>query len=93
MFLRHWAEARRGAIVPARSAIDPAAIAPCLSNVFIYRYLAETCDFALSLAGEEIKSFWRVPLEGRSMREILGGEEGELAIARGLTVVDTPALI
>jgi hypothetical protein len=93
MFLRHWAAARRGAIVPAQSAIDPAEIAPCLPNVFTYRYVADKRDFVLVIAGEEVKSFWREPLKGRSMRDVIGSEAGEQAIARGLLVVDTPALL
>jgi hypothetical protein len=93
MFLRHWAAARRGAVVPARSAIDPTAIGPCLPNMFMYRYIADKRDFALTLAGEEVKSFWREPLKNRSMRDVLGREAGELAIVRGLLVVDTPALL
>jgi hypothetical protein len=93
IFLRHWAEARQGGIVPKRSAIDPAAIAPCLPNIFMYRYVPEGRDFRLAIGGEEIRSFWRVPIVGKSMREVLGGPRGELAIARGLLVVDTPGLL
>jgi hypothetical protein len=93
LFLQHWAAARRGRIVAAQSAIGPAAIAPCLPNVFMYRYLPERRDFVLTLSGEEINAFWREPLKGRSMREVLGNEAGELAVARGLLVVHTPALL
>jgi hypothetical protein len=92
-FLCHCADARRGAIVPSQGAIDPTVIGPCLPNVFMYRFVPEMRDFVLAIVGEEVKAFWREPLKGRSMRDVLGQGAGDMAIARGLLVVETPALL
>jgi hypothetical protein len=68
--LRHWAERRKGPITP-RSAIDPAAIRNCLSNVWIYQYLPAEDDFVCTLSGEGVNQAWGQSLIGKRVSQIM----------------------
>lgn len=79
-FLRHWAAGRKGALVPSRDAIDPAAIRNCLPNIWRYRFDLEQDDFVCTLAGQAVNEAWGFSLIGRSLAEIM--PSSQLAVVR-----------
>lgn len=54
MLLGHWLDLRGADLAPRRSAIDPAAIAPLLSGVWMCDYEPAQGRFRMRLAGEDI---------------------------------------
>ena len=56
--LSHWLERRSEDIAPPRTAIDPMAIAPILSSVWMCDFLPAERRFRMRLAGEEINRIY-----------------------------------
>jgi hypothetical protein len=93
LFLRHWASARVGAVVPRRSAIDPGAIAPCLPYVYLYRVDLGSGEFTCSLSGEEINTAWGFSLIGKRQRDFMPPAIMGPVRARFRAIVATPAIL
>src|SRR5882672_5085787 len=56
--LRHWLECRGGGLATKRSAIDPTAIGPILSSVWLCDYEPADRRFRMRLAGEDINRLY-----------------------------------
>lgn len=91
-FLRHWAQARGSDHLAApRSRIDPAAIKPCLPNIWMFRWRPELQDFVCTLAGEAVISAWGQPMIGRSLEQIRP-RAADLVRQRYGSILNLPAL-
>lgn len=91
MVFSHWLAAREGQLVPRRDRISPAAMAPCLPCVWIYRWLPERKTFQNVLAGEEINLAWSFSIRGKSMEELFGSDCDKLR-QRWIELLDRPAI-
>jgi hypothetical protein len=91
--LRHWLECRGGGLAPRRSTIDPTAIGPILSSVWMCDYQPEDRRFRMRLAGEEINRLY-----GRNVTQCFFEEIMEPALLpdvlrRDRRVVAEPAIL
>jgi hypothetical protein len=93
LFLRHWAESRRGAAVPTRSSIDPAQIGPCLPFVWMYRYDPVTGDFTCTLAGDEINTAWGGSIIGMRLQDFMPAGMALSLRVHYRSVLTIPALL
>ncbi len=87
----HWLAARQGRLVPYRDRISPAAIAPCLPHVWIYRWLPDQGTFRNVLAGEEINLAWSFSIRGKSMEELFG-QDADTLRRRWRELLERPAI-
>jgi len=93
MFLRHWANNRKGGVVPARGAIDPAQIAPCLPHVWIYRRDAESGQFICTLAGDEINMAWGRSIIGKKLSNFMPADMARTLDQRYELISTIPAIL
>lgn len=91
--LRHWAEARQGASVPFRTAIDPARMPQSLPHLWLYRYDSGRDDFLCTLAGEDIRVAWGRPIMHRYLTEFMPVAVRDLVSARCRRILEMPALM
>jgi len=91
VFLRHWAERRRGLAMP-RSAIEPAAIRSCLPHVYLMQYRAAGDDFVCTLSGEKVNEAWGQSLIGKRPQDFMPPDSAALAQDIYRRIATMPAL-
>lgn len=87
--LVHWDEARAGATLPARDAIQPVKLTAVLPKIWIYQRRGE--DFECVLAGEEVHQAWGDRVTHRRLSDLLGTEFATVR-DRWLMLLSTPAI-
>lgn len=91
LFLRHWAERRVGQVAP-RTAIDPAALKPCLPHVYLMRYDQPNDTFVCTLSGEKVNEAWGTTLIGKRPQDFMPASSAALATEIYRRIVLTPTL-
>ncbi len=91
--LRHWLERRGDRLACRRSAIDPAALAPILSSVWMCDYLPADQGFRMRLAGEEINHLCGRNVTHCSFEEIIEPALLPDVLRRYRRVVEEPAIL
>lgn len=91
LFLQHWAERRDGLTMP-RGAIAPPVLRPCLPNVYLMRYRADSDDFLCTLAGEKVNEAWGQSLIGKRPQDFMSPESAAQAQAIYRRITLLPAL-
>src|SRR5262249_15711654 len=91
--LRHWLEQRGEELAPRRSAIDPTAIGPILSSVWMCDYLPADRRFRMRLAGEDINQVYGRNITTSSFEDIITPALLLDAIRRYRGVVEEPAIM
>lgn len=91
LLLRHWAERRRGLVMP-RSALDPAAIKTCLPHVWLFRYDAADDSFTCRLSGEGVNEAWGTNMTGKRPRDFMPEASAAMAHRIYRRILLTPAL-
>ena len=91
--LRHWLERRGDGLTPERSAIDPTAIAPILSSIWLCDYLPADRRFRMRLAGEEINQIYGRNVTQCSFEEIIAPALLDDVMRRYRRVVEEPAIL
>ncbi len=91
--LRHWLECRGGAVAPKRSAIDPTAIGPILSSVWLCDYEPADRRFRMRLAGEEINRLYGRNVTQCYFEEIIAPALLSDVMQRYRRVVEQPAIM
>lgn len=93
LLLHRWAAWRQGGLVPRRSAVDPAAIVPCLPQLWIFRLDAGRGRMVCSLAGDRLNEAWGFSIIGKDPVDLWGAQDGGFINARLCRVALIPALI
>lgn len=97
LLLRRWAEWRGdmsgGHLVPARSAVDPAAIIPCLPELWIFRLSEDRSHVVCTLAGDRLNEAWGFSIMGKTPMDLWGPEQGSLANERLKRAALLPAIV
>jgi len=93
LLLSHWAEARRGALIPRRADIEPERIARALPLVWLYRLIPGTGDFQCRLAGESVRDAWGQRLIGRRLSDYMAPADSRIVTARWRYLLRLPALM
>ena len=91
--LAHWLERRGDDIAPARSAIDPTAITPILSSVWMCDFLPGERRFRMRLAGEEINHLYGRAITHSYFEDIIAPTMLADVMRRYLRVVEEPAIM
>jgi hypothetical protein len=91
--LRHWLERRGERTAPLRSAIDPTAIGPILSSVWMCDYLPADRRFRMRLAGEDINRLYGRNVTQCMFEEIIAPPLLAEVIRRYRRVVEEPAVL
>jgi hypothetical protein len=91
--LRHWLERRGDRLAPLRSAIDPTAIGPILSSVWMCDYLPADRSFRMRLAGEDINRLYGRNVTQCSFEEIIAQPLLTELLRRYRRVVEEPAIL
>ena len=91
--LRHWLEQRGDGLTPMRSAIDPTAIAPILSSIWLCDFLPADRRFRMRLAGEEINQLYGRNVTQCSFEEIIAPALLDDVMRRYRRVVEEPAIL
>ena len=91
--LRHWLERRGERLAPLRSAIDPTAIGPLLSSIWMCDYLPSSRSFRMRLAGEEINRLYGRNVTQCSFEEIIAPALLADVMRRYRRVVEEPAIL
>ena len=91
--LRHWLERRGDGIATIRSAIDPTAIAPILSSIWLCDYLPADRRFRMRLAGEEINHLYGRNVTQCYFEEIIAPALLADVMRRYWRVVEEPAIL
>lgn len=91
--LRHWLEGRGGGLAPRRSAIDPTAIGPILSSVWMCDYEPADRRFRMRLAGEEINRLYGRNVTQCYFEEIIEPAVLPDVLRRYRRVVEEPAIL
>lgn len=68
--LGYYLNLRDGARVPRRDRISPLQFPKLLSSVFLYEYDRDSHDFAIRLAGEDIKRMLRTTKPGAKLADV-----------------------
>jgi hypothetical protein len=99
LLLRRWAEWRGEGrlvpprLVPARSAVDPSSIIPCLPELWIFRLSEDRSHVVCSLAGDRLNEAWGFSIMGKTPMDLWGPEQGGLANERLKRVALLPAIL
>lgn len=72
--LGYYLNLRDGARVPRRDRISPLQFPKLLSSVFLYEYDRDSHDFAIRLAGEDIKRMLRTTKPGAKLSDVFPPE-------------------
>jgi hypothetical protein len=91
--LRHWLERRGGGVAPRRSAIDPTAIGPILSSVWMCDYEPADRRFRMRLAGEDINRLYGRNVTQCYFEEIIAPALFSDLVERYRRVVEEPAIM
>lgn len=91
ILLRHWAEQRGGLLMP-RSALDPAAIKPCLPHIWLAQYQPAEDDFVFRLAGEQVNEAWGINVAGKRPRDFMPAASAVTAGGIYRRILFTPAV-
>jgi len=91
--LRHWLECRGGGFAPKRSVIDPTAIGPILSSVWMCDYLPDERRFRMRLAGEDINRVYGRNVTQCTFEEIITPTLLPDLMRRYRRVVEEPAIM
>jgi hypothetical protein len=91
--LGHWLERRGDGLAPRRSMIDPTAIGPILSSVWMCDYLPAERRFRMRLAGEEINRLYGRNVTQCSFEEIIAPALLTDVLRRYRRVVEEPAIL
>jgi hypothetical protein len=91
--LRHWLECRGGAVAPKRATIDPTAIGPILSSVWLCDYEPADERFRMRLAGEDINRLYGRNVTQCYFEEIMGPAVLPDVLRRYRRVVEEPAIL
>jgi hypothetical protein len=91
--LRHWLERRGDGLAPIRSAIDPTAVAPILSSIWLCDYLPADRRFRMRLAGEEINDLYGRNITQCYFEEIIAPALLADVLRRYRRVVEEPAIL
>lgn len=93
LLLRRWAEWRGDRLAPPRSAVDPAAIIPCLPELWIFRLSEDRSHVVCSLAGDKLNEAWGFSIMGKTPMELWGPEQGGIVNERLKRVALIPAIV
>lgn len=93
LLLRRWAEWRGDSLAPVRSAVDPAAIIPCLPELWIFRLSEDRSHVVCTLAGDRLNEAWGFSIMGKTPMDLWGPEQGSLANERLKRVALLPAIV
>jgi hypothetical protein len=91
--LRHWLDCRGGGLAARRSAIDPTAIGPILSSVWLCDFEPAERRFRMRLAGEEINRLYGRNVTQCSFEEIIEPALLPDVLRRYRRVVAEPAIL
>jgi hypothetical protein len=91
--LGHWLERRGDDLAPPRAAIDPTAIAPILSSVWMCDFLPGKRRFRMRLAGEEINHLYGRNITPCWFEDIIAPTMLAEVMRRYLRVVEDPAVM
>jgi hypothetical protein len=91
--LAHWLERRGDDLAPLRTAIDPTAIAPILSSVWISDFLPAERRFRMRLAGEEINHLYGRNITHAYFEDIIAPTMLADVTRRYLRIVEEPAVM
>ena len=92
LLLAHWLKIRRGRLMPPRTQLDPVALKPVLSFLWICDYDREAAAFRYRLTGEAINAVHGGNLRGMSVETLFSPEARSGVIARMLAVVQDRAI-
>lgn len=88
----HWRGLTADGRPARRSAIEPAAFAAALGQVWLYRFEAAANTFICTLAGDEINRVWRRSIIGCSMEQLYEAPQRALIIERWTRLMREPAI-
>jgi hypothetical protein len=91
--LQHWLERRGASVAPKRAAIDPTAIGPILSSVWLCDYEPADQRFRMRLAGEEINRLYGRNVTQCHFEEIIEPTLLPAVLRRYRRVVAEPAVL
>jgi hypothetical protein len=91
--LRHWLECRGSGLAPRRSAIDPTAIAPILSSIWLCDYEPADRRFRMRLAGEDINRLYGRNVTQCYFEEIIAPALFSDVMQRYRRVVEEPSIM
>lgn len=91
VFLRHWAQRRRGDYAP-RDQIDPAALRDLLPHVWIYRWNGDSGAFVCTLAGQAVCDAWGHSLIGKRLQDFAKPADASVIEARYRDVLEMPGI-
>lgn len=90
--LRHWRDACQGRVMPAWADIDPTEMPSALPNIWAWSYDRRSGEFLGRIAGEAIRSIFRRPIAGVSMRDYFQAWNYDRIVQRYKRAVATPAI-
>jgi len=91
--LRHWLECRGERLAPPRAAIDPTAIGPILSSVWMCDYEPADRRFRMRLAGEDINRLYGRNVTQCYFEEIIEPALFSDVMQRYRRVVEEPSIM
>jgi hypothetical protein len=91
--LGHWLACRGDALAPRRTAMDPTAIGPILSSVWMCDFLPAERRFCMRLAGEEINHLYGRNITQCYFEDIIAPTMLADVMRRYLRVVEEPAIM
>jgi hypothetical protein len=91
--LGHWLDRRGADVAPTRAAIDPTAISPILSSIWMSDYLPAERRFRMRLAGEEINHLYGRAITHCYFEDIIAPSMLAEVMRRYLRVVEEPAVM
>lgn len=91
-FLDVWRVARGTELMPLRKAFDPLAVPSLLSNIYIYRYVADRGDYVCDLAGEQVNDAYGRSIKGENLMQIVGAEDHPVISDRWARILGVPCI-
>jgi hypothetical protein len=91
--LGHWLACRGDALAPRRAAIDPTAIGPILSSVWMCDFLPAERRFCMRLSGEEINHLYGRNINQCYFEDIIAPTMLGDVMRRYLRVIEEPAVM
>jgi hypothetical protein len=91
--LGHWLACRGDAVAPRRTAMDPTAIGPILSSVWMCDFVPTERRFCMRLSGEEINHLYGRNITHCRFEDIIAPTMLDDVMRRYLRVVEEPAIM
>jgi hypothetical protein len=93
LLLNYWLDLRGGDAIPLRSAVDPAALAPVLPNIWLCEFVPDEDRFRMRLAGEEINKFYGRNISRAYFDEISDDRFRTMMVRRYRRVIEEPSIM